>query len=155
MSGSAENRQVMMFSATLSAKSKEVCALYMKDPFKLFINQESKLTLHGLSQYFVKLEENKKILKLVELLDNLDFNQVIIFTGEQKYAEKLCEVINREGFPAIACYSKMEQEKRIEVYNQFKDAKFRIMVTTDIFGRGIDIEKINIVINFDMPHESD
>jgi ATP-dependent RNA helicase UAP56/SUB2 len=49
----------------------------------------------------------------------------------------------------------MSQEKRIEVYNQFKEGKFRIMVSTDLFGRGIDIEKINIVINYDMPNESD
>lgn len=74
MSGNAENRQVMMFSATLSAKSKEVCLLYMRDPYKLFIDQESKLTLHGLSQYYVKLEDRQKIQKLTELLDNLDFN---------------------------------------------------------------------------------
>lgn len=155
MSGSAENRQVMMFSATLSDKAKEVCSLYMKDPFKLFIDQESKLTLHGLSQYYVKLEENQKILKLVELLDNLDFNQVIIFTAEQQYAKKLREVISKEGFPAVACYRDMPQPERLKVYNQFKEAKFRIMVATDLFGRGIDIEKINIVINFDMPSESD
>lgn len=155
MSGSAENRQVMMFSATLSDKAKEVCSLYMKDPFKLFIDQESKLTLHGLSQYYIKLEENQKILKLVELLDNLDFNQVIIFTSEQKYAQKLKEVISKEGFPAIACYRDMPQLERIKVYNQFKAAKFRIMVATDLFGRGIDIEKINIVINFDMTNECD
>lgn len=83
MSGKAENRQVMMFSATLSEKSKEVCAMYMKDPYKLFINEEKKLTLHGLKQYYVKLEEKKKIMKLVDLLDSLEFNQVIIFTSEQ------------------------------------------------------------------------
>ena len=83
MSGKADNRQVLMFSATLSEKSKEVCAMYMKDPYKLFINEEKKLTLHGLKQYYVKLEEKKKIMKLVDLLDSLEFNQVIIFTSEQ------------------------------------------------------------------------
>ena len=64
----------MMFSATLSDKSKEVCKMYMKNPFTLFINEDSKLTLHGLSQYYVKLEEKQKIVKLVELLDALEFN---------------------------------------------------------------------------------
>jgi ATP-dependent RNA helicase UAP56/SUB2 len=76
----------MMFSATLSAKTKEVCKMYMKDPFELYVDSDSKLTLHGLKQYFVKLEENKKIMKLIELLDDLEFNQVIIFTKSQAYA---------------------------------------------------------------------
>jgi len=101
------------------------------------------------------LEDNQKIKKLIELLDDLDFNQVIVFTKAQKYAEKLNEIIENEGFPSIACYRSMPQEQRIKVYNKFKEGKKRIMVTTDLFGRGIDIEKINIVINFDMPTESD
>lgn len=60
--------------------------MYMKDPFELYIDSESKLTLHGLKQYYVKLEEKQKIMKLIELLDDLEFNQVIIFTKSQAYA---------------------------------------------------------------------
>ena len=55
-------------------------------PFELYVDSESKLTLHGLKQYFVKLEDDKKIKKLIELLDNLDFNQVIVFAKTQQYA---------------------------------------------------------------------
>ena len=54
--------------------------MYMKDPFELYINNDSKLTLHGLKQYYVKLEESQKIKKVIQLLDDLDFNQVIVFT---------------------------------------------------------------------------
>ena len=60
--------------------------MYHKDPFELYIDSESKLTLHGLKQYYVKLEEKQKIMKLIELLDDLEFNQVIIFTKSQAYA---------------------------------------------------------------------
>ena len=73
----------MMFSATLTDKSKEVCKMYMRDPFELYIDSDKKLTLHGLNQYFVNHEENQKTKKLIELLDNLDFNQVIIFVKSQ------------------------------------------------------------------------
>lgn len=151
----SQSRQVMMFSATLSAKTKDICRMYMKDPKELFIDEEKKLTLHGLKQYFVKLEEAQKIRKLIQLLDDLDFNQVIIFTKSQEYAKKLNEIINKEGFPSKTCFRSMEQTERIKVYNQFKEGKFRIMISTDLFGRGIDIEKINVVINFDMPNEAD
>ena len=64
-------------------------------------------------------------------------------------------MLNREQFPAKAVFRGMEQTQRLKVFNEFKNAMFRILVTTDIFGRGIDVEKINIVINFDMANESD
>lgn len=127
----------------------------MKDPFELYVDSESKLTLHGLKQYFVKLEDEKKIKKLIELLDNLDFNQVIVFAKTQLYAQKLNEIVRKEGFPSVACYRNMPQEERLKVYEAFKASKYRIMVCTDLFGRGIDVEKINVVINFDMPTEAD
>ena len=67
-------RQVMMFSATFSQKTKEVAKMFMRDPFEFYIDDDSKLTLHGLQQYFVKLDENEKIKKLIDLLDDLEFN---------------------------------------------------------------------------------
>lgn len=154
MAGKSQ-RQVMMFSATLSDQTKQVCKMFMKDPFEMYIDNDSKLNLHGLKQYYVKLDENQKIKKLIELLDDLEFNQVIIFTKSQDYAKKLNEIIQREKFPSVACFKAMPQEKRLEIYTGFKEGKFRIMVSTDLLGRGIDIEKINIVINFDMPRKSD
>ena len=135
--------------------TKDVCRLFMKSPFELFIDSDSKLTLHGLKQYYVKLDDSQKIKRLVELLDSLDFNQVIIFVSKTKYAQKLQEVINQEGFPSIASHGDLKQEQRIKIYNDFKEAKYRIMISTDLFGRGIDIEKINIVINFHMPDQAD
>ena len=103
-------RQVMMFSATLSSKTKDVCKMYMKDPFEFYIDKDSKLNLHGLQQYYVKLEENQKILKLINLLDDLEFNQVIIFTNKQQYAQKLNEIIQKEKFPSVACFRSMQME---------------------------------------------
>jgi ATP-dependent RNA helicase UAP56/SUB2 len=82
-----------MFSATMDDETKKVCRLYMKSPFELFIDSDSKLTLHGLKQYYVKLEDSQKIQKLVQLLDDLEFNQVIIFVSHTKYAQKLQDVI--------------------------------------------------------------
>jgi len=127
----------------------------MKNPFEIFIDDEKKLTLHGLKQYFVKLEENEKIRKLTDLLDSLMFNQVIVFVKSVQYAIKLDEILRRDNFPSISIHRDLAQEERIKRYNEFKNFKHRIMVATDIFGRGIDMEKINVVFNFDMPTESD
>lgn len=154
MKGNA-NRQVMMFSATMSAKTKDICRMYMKNPKEIFIDQEKNLTLFGLKQFYVRLEEDQKIKKLIQLLDDLDFNQVIIFVKTQEYAKKLNEIIRDTGFPSAACYSSMTIEDRLRIYKEFKEYKYRILVSTDLFGRGIDIEKINVVINYNMPTESD
>lgn len=86
-------------------------------------------------------------------MDDIEFNQVIVFTQKCKYADKLNEIISGEGFPSIVSSGSMPTEKRIQVYNQFKEGKYRVMVSTDLLGRGIDIEKINVVFNFDMPNE--
>ena len=95
----------MMFTATITPKCRDICRMFMKDPFELFVSEKS-LTLHGLKQYYVKLEDNEKIKKLVDILDNVDLNQVIVFTKCQKYAQKLDEILQKENFPSIASYRK-------------------------------------------------
>lgn len=144
-----------MFSATMQPEVKNICRKFMKNPFEIFIDDEKKLTLHGLKQYFVKLEDNEKIRKLTDLLDSLMFNQVIVFVKSVQYAIKLDEILRRDNFPSISIHRELAQEERIKRYTEFKNFKHRIMVATDIFGRGIDMEKINVVFNFDMPQDSD
>lgn len=148
-------KQVMMFSATMTDEVKTICRKFMRDQFEIFIDNQSKLTLHGLKQYFIKLDEKEKIKKLTDLLDSLQFNQVIIFVESVERAQMLDHVLKKEGFPSIAIHRGLQQEERIKRYTDFKAFKHRIMVATDIFGRGIDIEKINVVFNYDMPRDSD
>merc|ERR1712008_481319 len=122
-------KQVMMFSATLSSEMRTVCKKFMQDPMEIYVD-DSKLTLHGLQQHYVKLAENEKNRKLDKLLQECNF-------------------------PSVAIHARIEQAERIELYQSFKDFKHRILVSTDIWGRGIDIERVNIVINYDMPEVSD
>jgi len=85
----------------------------------------------------------------------LQFNQVIIFVKNISRCKELNKLLNECNFPSIAIHGDLEQADRIDRYKIFKDFKKRIMVATDIFGRGIDIERVNIVINYDMPDSSD
>jgi len=149
------SKQVMMFSATLSEEIRGICKKFMHNPVEIYINDGAKLTLHGLQQYFVKLDEKAKNRKLVDLLDHLEFNQVVIFVKSVSRASMLNKLLNEENFPSIATYGKLDQEKRIEKYKQFKDFGSRIMVATNLFGRGVDFERVNVVINYDMPEDED
>jgi len=146
-------KQVMMFSATLSDEVRSICKRFMKNPREIYINDGAKLTLHGLQQYYLNLTEQEKNRKLVDLLDVLEFNQVVIFVKSPQRAFALTDLLNKESFPAICTYGKMKQEERIAKYKQFKEFKARIMVATNLFGRGVDFERVNVVVNYDMPDE--
>merc|ERR1711934_223897 len=150
-----KKKQVMMFSATMTKDSRELCKKFMQDPHEISVDEEKKLTLHGLLQYFVKLDEKEKNRKLNDMLDSLEFNQVVIFVKSVQRAIALDKLLVECSFPSLAIHSGLDQEERIKRYKQFKEFQKRVMVSTDLFGRGIDIERVNIVINYDMPDESD
>ncbi|URE38633.1 DEAD-box ATP-dependent RNA helicase [Musa troglodytarum] len=141
------DKQVMMFSATLS---KEI-----RPPMEIYVDDEAKLTLHGLVQHYIKLTELEKNRKLNDLLDALDFNQVVIFVKSVSRAAELNKLLVECNFPSICIHSGMSQEERLTRYKNFKEGLKRILVATDLVGRGIDIERVNIVINYDMPDSAD
>ncbi|KAJ2107215.1 Suppressor of the cold-sensitive snRNP biogenesis mutant brr1-1 [Coemansia sp. RSA 921] len=149
------NKQVMMFSATLSKEIRPVCKKFMQDPREIYVDDEAKLTLHGLQQYYVTLTEKEKNRKLSDILDSLEFNQVVIFVKSVQRAILLNKLLNSCNFSSTCIHSRMPQTERIDIYQQFKNFATRIMVATDIIGRGIDVERVNIVINYDISDSAD
>merc|ERR1712159_369605 len=129
---------------------KKIVTRFVRNP-KMILLEAEKLVLHGLKQYYVKLKEEEKTRKLVDLLDVLEFNQVVIFCSRTDRAVKLSEILNTNGFPAMCLVGKMQTEKRIDAYTAFKKYEKRILVSTDLCARGIDIDQVNIVFNYDFP----
>lgn len=148
-------KQVMMFTATLPPEIRALCRKFTQKPIEVYVDDETKLTLHGLLQYHTKLEENQKNKKLISLLDALEFNQVVIFVSSVQRCKALDRLLRECNFPSIAMHRDLSQEDRIKRYDQFKNFKSRILVSTDIFGRGVDFEKVNVVINYDMSRDAD
>jgi len=107
-----QQKQVMMFSATLSDEIKPICRKFMQNPTEHYVDEDTKLTLHGLQQYFIPLEEREKNRKLNELLDELQFNQVIIFVKSTLRATELDKLLRECNFPSIAVHSGVSQEER-------------------------------------------
>lgn len=105
-------KQVMMFSATMEKEARSIAKKFMQNPFEVYIDDESNLTLHGLKQYFIILKEDQKNRKLADLLDALNFNQVIIFMNKRERAKALNKVLIGQGFPTVCIYGKMEQTER-------------------------------------------
>jgi ATP-dependent RNA helicase UAP56/SUB2 len=148
-------KQVMMFSATLSKQIRPVCRYFTTDAQEVLIDDESKLTLHGLQQFYLKLTEAQKNRKLSDLLKKLEFNQAVIFVNSTRRCKQLNDLLVECLFPTMCIYGGLPQEDRLARYNQFKDFKSRILVSTDVFARGVDFERVNIVINYDMADKGD
>ncbi|VDM96499.1 unnamed protein product [Thelazia callipaeda] len=127
-----QEKQVMMFSATLPKDLRVVCKKFMQDPMEVYVDDEAKLTLHGLQQHYV-----------------------VIFVRSVQRCGALHTLLSEQNFPSIAIHRGMPQEERLSRYQQFKDFQKRILVATNLFGRGMDIERVNIVFNYDMPEDSD
>jgi ATP-dependent RNA helicase UAP56/SUB2 len=106
------NKQVMMFSATLSQATRPICKKFMRNPLEIYVDDETKLTLHGLRQFFCKLSEAEKNRRLNDLLDELEYNQVIIFVKSTVRANELAKLLVECNFPAIAVHSGVSQEER-------------------------------------------
>lgn len=149
------NKQVMMFSATLPEDIKDVCKKFMRKPKEVIVKEESKEILEKLQQFYVELEEKQKNEKLFNILDDIQFNQVIIFVNSIERCEALSIMLNHNNFPSIAIHGDLPQEERIKLFDMFKDFKKRIMVASELYGRGVDFLKVNTVINYDMPNTSE
>jgi ATP-dependent RNA helicase UAP56/SUB2 len=149
------HKQVMMFSATLSKDTRVTCKKFMQNPLEIYVDDETKLTLHGLQQYYVGITEAQKNRKLNDLLDSLEFNQVCIFVKSVARAEQLNKLLVECNFPSIAIHGSMEQADRIAKYKSFKEFNKRILVATDVFARGLDVSRVNVVINYDVPDVAD
>ncbi|MCQ2821009.1 MAG: DEAD/DEAH box helicase [archaeon] len=105
-------KQVMMFSATLPGDIRDVCRKFMNNPFEVLVDDENKLTLEGLHQYYVKLDEKDKIKKLQDILDMIEFNQIMIFVKNIKRCKALNRVLIDSGFPSVAIHGDLPQDVR-------------------------------------------
>jgi len=150
-------KQVMMYSATLPPSIRSTLKKFCRDanPKEVFVDDTQTLKLTGLLQYMREVEEKEKSAILSDIIDNYEFNQVVIFVSNFKRCQVLSNLMNEAGFPSNFIHGKMKQEERIKRFDAFKSGEFRILLATDLLGRGIDIENVNLVINYDFPSSDD
>jgi superfamily II DNA/RNA helicase len=142
--------QVILFSATLPKNVIDASLKFMRDPIKL-LKSSSELTLEGISQYKVHLRDNRdKYCTLVDLFENITMSQCIIYCNSVNRVETLYQKLIDDDYPAIYMHGNMKQEKRIQHFNDFKNGVFKVLISSDITARGIDVQQVSIVINFDV-----
>eukprot|EP00587_Corethron_hystrix_P004166 CAMPEP_0113316442 /NCGR_PEP_ID=MMETSP0010_2-20120614/11716_1 /TAXON_ID=216773 ORGANISM="Corethron hystrix, Strain 308" /NCGR_SAMPLE_ID=MMETSP0010_2 /ASSEMBLY_ACC=CAM_ASM_000155 /LENGTH=424 /DNA_ID=CAMNT_0000173159 /DNA_START=85 /DNA_END=1360 /DNA_ORIENTATION=+ /assembly_acc=CAM_ASM_000155 len=148
-----ENHQICMFSATFPLTLKSFCERFVPDPYS--INLMDELTLRGITQFYAYVEERQKVHCLNTLFSKLEVNQSIIFCNSVNRVELLAKKITELGYSCYYIHAKMQQANRNRVFHEFRNGATRHLVTSDLFTRGIDIQSVNVVINFDFPKNSE
>ncbi|KAF7017324.1 unnamed protein product [Triticum aestivum] len=143
------SRQILMFSATFPVTVKAFKDKYLPKPY--VINLMDELTLKGITQFYAFVEERQKVHCLNTLFSKLQINQSIIFCNSVNRVELLAKKITELGYSCFYIHAKMLQDHRNRVFHDFRNGACRNLVCTDLFTRGIDIQAVNVVINFDFP----
>lgn len=147
------NRQILLFSATFPVTVKYFKDKFLQKPY--IINLMDELTLKGITQYYAFVEERQKVHCLNTLFSKLQINQSIIFCNSVNRVELLAKKITELGYSCFYIHAKMVQSHRNRVFHDFRNGACRNLVCSDLFTRGIDVQAVNVVINFDFPKNSE
>ena len=145
-----EERQFSLFSATINFSALYSVWEFMREPEEILINPE--LIDHAnIAQEMLHLGQDEKLPYLIQFLENNKLEPVIIFTNSRQYVDVLVKNLNHHNIAAAGLSSMVTQNKRLKILDDFKDGKFRVLVATDVASRGLHIEDVQLVINYDIP----
>jgi translation initiation factor 4A len=147
----SNNVQVGLFSATLPPELQLLTDKFMRNPVRILVKSEL-LTLEGIKQYYVALnDDSQKYATLKDIFNIISMSQCIIYCNSIKRVMDLTEAMQNDGFPVCCIHSNMEKSKRDEAYSEFKAGKHRVLISSDVTSRGIDVQQVRTVLNFDLP----
>lgn len=144
--------QVVLVSATLPNEILEITSKFMTDPVRILVKRDE-LTLEGIKQFFVAVEKEEwKFDTLCDLYDTLTITQAVIFCNTRRKVDWLTEKMRASNFTVSCMHGDMPQKERDAIMNEFRSSATRVLITTDVMARGIDIQQVSLVINFDLPN---
>lgn len=145
------NVQVVVVSATLSREVLEVTSKFMTDPVKILVKRDE-ITLEGIKQYHIQCEKEEwKFDTLCDLYDSLTITQAVIFCNTKVKVNWLAHQMKTAGFAVDLMHGDMKQDERDTVMNNFRSGLSRVLISTDVWARGIDVQQVSLVINYDLP----
>lgn len=149
-----DERQMVLFSATTNQDVLTIAWKYQHDPIEVTV-EATKQDQPQIAQYVISTEQNKKIDHLLYLLDADVYQRVMIFCNTKFMTDRLTERLKKEGYQAECIHGDVKQSQRNVVMNDFRRGKFPILIATDVAARGIDVDDVEAVINFDLPAENE
>jgi superfamily II DNA/RNA helicase len=149
----SQDQQVLMFTATLNKQIEKIAQQFLKDPQRIAIEQENKANKNIQQIAYPVADYNQKKLVLVDVLNESDLNQAIIFTATKREADRLSDELYLLNHRSKTLHGDMSQRERTRTISRFKNNEIQILVATDVAARGIDVDDITHVINFDLPRQ--
>lgn len=147
----SESAQVVLFSATIPDTLHEITNKIMRNPEEILVKSDM-LTLEGISQFYVSFDNDAdKLEALQDLYEGIAVSQSIIYCNSVKRVQSLYSAMKEAGYPVCCIHSDMEKSDRTLAYNEFKTGKYRVLISSNVTSRGIDIQQVSVVINFDIP----
>jgi translation initiation factor 4A len=145
--------QVGLFSATLPEDLISLTNKFMRDPVRILVKSEQ-LTLEGIRQYYIGLDtDGEKYETLCDLYTSLSMAQCIIYCNSVRRVSDLYQAMNEDKFPVCCIHSGMDKEERYKNYDDFRNGKYKVLISSNVTARGIDIQAVSTVVNFDMPKD--
>jgi len=145
------NIQVVLLSATMPTEILDVTKRFMRDPIQILVKKEE-LTLEGIRQFYVNVEKEEwKLETLCDLYETVTITQCVIFLNTRKKVEYLTQQLNKRDFTVSCMHGEMDQKNREQVMREFRTGSSRVLITTDLLARGIDVQQVSLVINYDLP----
>jgi translation initiation factor 4A len=146
-----ETVQVCLFSATMPLEVLEVTHRFMRDPIRILVKKDE-LTLEGIKQFYIAVErEEWKLDTLCDLYETLTITQAIIYCNTRRKVDWLQEEMQKRDFTVSCMHGDMDQRERDIIMREFRSGSSRVLITTDLLARGIDVQQVSLVINFDLP----
>ena len=146
------NIQVGLFSATMTPDFFRISKCFMRNPVKILVKDED-LTLEGIKQFYINLEHNEfKYETLCDLYDLCSVSQTIIYCNSRTMVEELYRRLCEDNFSCVCMHGELSQEERNKIMSEFRNGTSRILISTDLLSRGIDIQQVSLVINYDIPN---
>ncbi|MGI6731485.1 MAG: DEAD/DEAH box helicase [Anaerovoracaceae bacterium] len=154
LEGLPKERQTLLFSATLSKEIKEIARLYQNNPEQI-VTVRKELTIPSIEQYYLEVRESSKLELLSRLIDAKNVNLGVVFCNTKRKVDEVTGALQARGYSAEALHGDMKQSERDRVMNKFRKGNIDILVATDVAARGIDVDNVEAVFNYDIPTDEE
>ncbi len=148
------DRELVLFSATTNQDVMTIAWKYLQDPVEVTI-PATKENRPQITQYVINTEREKKYDHLLYLLDSDEYQRVMVFVNTKDMTQRLCKRLQNAGYPCECLHGDMRQSARNQVMQGYRKGKFQILLATDVAARGIDVDDVEAVINYDLPNENE
>jgi translation initiation factor 4A len=146
--------KILLFSATMPKEIVEITTKFMKDPAKILVKNEE-LTLEGIKQYYVYLKKEDKLDVLLQIYRGIEIAQAIIYCNSKRSVDFVSEELKKKGHMVSSIHGDLKQFERDQVMRDFRNGATRVLITTDLLARGIDVYQVSLVINYELPREKE